>query len=233
MPFQGLIKTITQMKKILVLIPAFLLAFQISKAQTEKGSQTLGINLQFSHQQSTTNNVVSGFDSYDSNTKSTNYSFGPVYSYFIADRLDIGVSPYFNYNKFDIKYTNPQVTGTNQVMKQYGANIFLRKYFMFTDKLGLRTGPYLGYFRYRNQIINEGIVPSGPANSNNYVAGANADLVFYPTKKLGFSASLANVNYQHSVQKDGSKKAGDADNFNASFVNNGLAISVFYVFGGK
>ncbi|MEO3408020.1 hypothetical protein AAFN85_29150 [Mucilaginibacter sp. CAU 1740] len=221
------------MKKILVLIPAFLLAYQISKAQTEKGSQTLGLNLQFSHQQSTTAGAAPGLSSYDINTKSTNYSFGPVYSYFIADKLDIGISPYFAYNKFDTKYTTPELTGNNQIMKQYGANIFLRKYFMFADKLGLRAGPYLGYFRYHNQIINEGIQPSGPANSNNYLAGANADLVFYPTKKLGFSASLANVNYQHSVQKDGSTKSGDGDNFNASFVNNGLAISVFYVFGGK
>jgi outer membrane protein assembly factor BamA len=234
LPFQGLDKTKTQMKKILVLIPAFLLAFQISKAQTEKGSQTLGLNLQFSHQQSTTNvDGSSGIGSYNINDKSTTYSVGPTYSYFVADKLDLGVNASFSYTKFDIKYNTPLIQGSNQVTRQYGANVFLRKYFMFTDKLGLRAGPYLGYFHYHNNIINEGTQPSGPSNSDNYIVGGNADFVFYPAKRLGFSATLANLNYVHSVQKDGSKKVGDGDNVNLNFINNGLALSVFYVFGGK
>ena len=52
------------MKKILVLIPAFLLAFQISKAQTEKGSQTIGIDLQFTHQKTSQDRTLPGFDSH-------------------------------------------------------------------------------------------------------------------------------------------------------------------------
>jgi hypothetical protein len=33
------------MKKILILMTAFLFAFELSHAQTEKGNQTLGVNL--------------------------------------------------------------------------------------------------------------------------------------------------------------------------------------------
>jgi len=37
------------MKRSLILIPAFLFLVQISKAQTEKGSQTLGVNLSYEY----------------------------------------------------------------------------------------------------------------------------------------------------------------------------------------
>lgn len=216
------------MKKFLVLIPAFLLAFQISKAQTEKGSQTLGIDVQFMHQKSSQNVIQPGANPYDSDFKITNFSIGPTYSYFIADKLDIGAVLSYSYNKQNDQNTSYSNT---QLSHQYGAEIFLRKYFMFGDKLGLRTGPYLGYFRYDFKFTG-----SGTANNNktdNYVAGANMALVYYPVKKLGLSATLANLSYNHSKQKDDTGQIGSGDNVNFNLINDGLLLSVFYVFGGK
>lgn len=230
MPFQRLIKTKTQtqMKKILVLIPVFLLAFQISKAQTEKGSQTLGLDLQFSHLKSTQSITQSTVVTSDFDTKLTNFSIGPNYSYFIADKLDIGVN--LNYGYSSQNNQNPGNPGT-QKSHQYGGQLFLRKYFMFGDKLGLRAGPYVGYSRddFKStdtySIIN--------TKTDNYQVGANLALVYYPAKKLGISATLANANYNHYKQKDGARETGHGDNFNFNIINDGLGLSVFYVFGGK
>jgi hypothetical protein len=81
------------MKKTFVLIAALLLASVISHAQTEKGNQTLGLNLGFSSQTSTGINV-NPFDhsATDAGNKSTSFNTGPVYSYFIANKLDIGAA---------------------------------------------------------------------------------------------------------------------------------------------
>ncbi|MFC0512689.1 autotransporter outer membrane beta-barrel domain-containing protein [Mucilaginibacter angelicae] len=216
------------MKKILVLIPAFLLAFQISKAQTEKGSQTLGIDVQFTHQKTSQDRSLPGFDSYAYDFKATNFSIGPTYSYFIADKLDIGISANYGYYKQD---SNDNNYATNQSSHQYGASLFLRKYFMFGDKLGLRAGPYLGYTRYDFRSNANGSFIK--TKNDSYNVGANMALVYYPAKKLGVAATLANLSYNHTKIKDDAGLHGSSDNVFFNLVNDGLAISVFYTFGGK
>jgi long-subunit fatty acid transport protein len=216
------------MKKILVLIPAFLLAFQISKAQTEKGSQTIGIDVQFTHQKTSENIIRPGVDTYNSDFKLTNFNIGPTYSYFIVDKLDIGTSLTYAYAKLDNQNTS---YSSIQTSRQYGANIFLRKYFMFGDKFGLRAGPYLGYFRYNYKTNNDGSITTN--KTDNYIVGANLAFVYYPVKKLGISAMLANLSYQHSKLKDATRQTGGGDNVNFNVINNGLGLSIFYVFGGK
>jgi hypothetical protein len=88
------------MKKLLVLITASLFFYQISNAQTEKGSQTLGINLNGSYQ-SQNGDYISTYDNSSTSAASTSKSFGigPGYSYFIADKLDISASLDYAYTK--------------------------------------------------------------------------------------------------------------------------------------
>ncbi|SDG14413.1 outer membrane beta-barrel protein [Mucilaginibacter sp. P25] len=215
------------MKKILILIPVFLLAFQISKAQTEKGSQTLGIDLQFMYQKSTQNAFQSVPNPYESEVKNTNFSIGPNYSYFIADKLDIGVSLNYAHTSQNGKNSNYP---NNVTSHQYGAALFLRKYFMFGDKLGLRAGPYIGYSRYDFRSADT----STPTKTDSYVAGATMGLVYYPTKKLGVAATLANFSYNHSkIKDDYNSQIGSTNNVNFNIINNGVLLSVFYIFGGK
>ncbi|WP_114940426.1 hypothetical protein [Mucilaginibacter endophyticus] len=216
------------MKKILIVIPVLLLVFQISKAQTEKGSQTIGTDLLFLHQKSSQNYVVPGGGPYNSDFKVTNFNFGPTYSYFIADKLDIGLSANYGYTKQD---NNNSSYSSNQTSHQYRASLFMRKYFMFGDKLGLRAGPYLGYSRSDFKSIDAGNVTKN--KTDNYSVGANMALVYYPVKKLGVSAMLANVSYQHSKLKDDTGQIGSGDNVFFNLINDGLSLSVFYTFGGK
>ncbi|SEP44220.1 autotransporter outer membrane beta-barrel domain-containing protein [Mucilaginibacter sp. OK283] len=222
------------MKKILLLVPAFLLAFQISKAQTEKGSQTLGVNLIFNTQKSS-NVSVNPSTGTSSNTKNkyNNFGIGPNYSYFIADKLDIGANLSYDHLSVDNgEFSSP----STHHQYDYGAQIFIRKYFMYGDKLGLRAGPYLGYSRYNVKYTYD--YPGAAVNSNSsktdsYNAGINLGLVYYPTKKIGVSATLANIYYAHSKSDDGAQSHGSTDSFNGSFISNGLGLSLFYVFGAK
>jgi hypothetical protein len=220
------------MKKILFLIPAFLLAFQISKAQTEKGSQTLGVNLNFSYQKS--DNLSISPSDHSTQTlldKNTLFGIAPTYSYFVANKLDVGVTLGYDYQKFDHSdQFYPQIRRQHD----YSASLFLRKYLMYNDKFGIRTGPYLTYARYDTKNTYPTNSSSNDSSkSDSYLAGVNLGLVYYPSKCLGFAATLADVSYSHTKTNYAANGHGTSDNVNFNFINNNIGISVFYVFGAK
>jgi Outer membrane protein beta-barrel domain len=221
------------MKRSLILIPAFLFLVQMSKAQTEKGSQTLGVNLGFEYYNESGVNISMPDNSLTAqSTKFTSFSVGPSYSYFIADNLDLGAT--LNYSSNNYNY-GPDNYLTKQDNKNYGGTIFLRKYVLYKNKIGFRVGPYLGYslgdqkYTYSAQYN----VSNSDSKSNSYEGGANLDLVYYPTKHLGVSVSLANLNYEHTKTNDGPQGFANTDQVNFNFINNNLALSLLYVFGGK
>jgi Outer membrane protein beta-barrel domain len=218
------------MKKTIVLISAFLLAAVVSHAQTEKGTQTLGLNLEFGYQKTSGVNI-NPYDnsSTDASSKNTSFNIGPAYSYFIADKLDLGAS--LSYGQSN--YTYPQIT--NNIEKQtsyaFSGSLYLRKYIMFGGKLGLRAGPYLTYEKGDNKTDYSGTAALYNQDSKltEYGAGARLELVYYPSKKLGFAASIANVSYDHNKFDNGNQGHSSNDNINASFISNNLGFSVFYV----
>src|ERR1700750_987713 len=85
------------MKKTMILVAAVLLAATATYAQTEKGTQNLGINLGFSYNKNSQLNIYPNDGTPQSlETKSTHFSFGPSYSYFIANDLDLGANLSFD-----------------------------------------------------------------------------------------------------------------------------------------
>jgi hypothetical protein len=220
------------MKKILLLIPAFLLAFQISKAQTEKGSQTLGLDLGFSHASSNNSYITPGGAAVSNlDSKRTSFLIGPGYSYFIADKLDIGTNLYYARGN----QTDAVNLTTRQHSTEYSAKVFLRKYFMYNDKIGIRTGPYIGYNRSSYKYTYDDPANAGSntnSKTDSYAAGVNLGLVYYPSKKVGVAATLANLNYSHYKSKDtNGQQSGSGDSIDFRLISNDIAISVFYTFG--
>ncbi|MCS3736793.1 hypothetical protein [Mucilaginibacter dorajii] len=214
------------MKKILFLIPAFLLTFQISKAQTEKGSQTLGINLALGYSKQSNPNLNGNSNAFtNTELKYLNYTIGPTYSYFIADKLDIGGSLFYSNNRSDY------ADNSTERYHSYGASVTLRKYLMFNQYLGFRAGPQLSYAR-SVQNTNGGIY-SSDGTTNSYTGGVNLGFVYYPIKRMGLSAILASLNYNHSSTLYSNGLHGKTDNLNFAWVSNNLGLSAFYIFGGK
>ena len=229
------------MKKFLIAIAVFLSAYQLSNAQTQKGTQTLGLNLSFSYNNSNNytidianNNAVSTLD-----TKTTSFAIGPSYSYFIQNNLELGGSLSYATSSTtnttgDLATTNDNYA-TNQASDNVSASLFIRRYFMYKNVIGFRTGGYIGY---SGGTSKDTYTPTDASyNYNNtttyYSAGANLDLVYYPSKKLGIAATLANLEYYHYNADNHSQGHDNGDNLTFSLVNNGLTLSVFYVFGAK
>ena len=82
------------MYKKLLLLTFAVVTIQAAKAQTEKGSQNLGATFQVSTSTSNSRSFNQVTNSYGDNSKgkATTYGISPNYSYFIADKLDLGAS---------------------------------------------------------------------------------------------------------------------------------------------
>ncbi len=223
------------MKKIFVLLAAFLAAIQFSKAQTEKGTQTLGTNFGFNY-----TNVNGDANSLATdNTKTTNFNIGPSYSYFIKDNLEIGASLSYASTKTAYDDLIEPLTNSNYPLTQtadtYSASLFIRKYFLYKNRIGFRTGAYIGYSAgdAKSNYPNSDVIYNYNNKTTYYSAGGNLDLVYYPTKKIGLSATLLNLEYYHYKSNATTQGYGSADSFTFNLVDNGVALSVFYVLGAK
>jgi len=219
----------------MLLIAAFVFTYQASQAQTEKGTQTLGVNLGFNYTKNDQNNI-DPFDqsSTTQNIKNTSFNIGPTYSYFIADKLDLGAAlQYQSYVSNSVPTTYNYLT--KYVNNTYGANIFLRKYFMYTDKFGLRAGPFINYERVITKYDYTGTQATDDLNGKQDIinGGLGLELVYYPTKHIGVSAAIASLSYEHDKINNADQGGGSANYVNFDFINNDLTFSVFYAFGGK
>ena len=228
------------MKKVSILITVFLFAFLNSKAQTEKGAQTLGLNIGFSYDNSNNFTIYPTANSTSTlNTKTGSYNIGPTYSYFIADKLEIGGA--LSYSASKLTYVAESYATTNdnyptkEITNNFSGEVFIRKYFMYKNMIGFRTGGYLGY---SNGNQTNTYTPTYAAYNYNskttyYSGGANLDLVYYPSKKIGVAATIANLEYYHYNANNTTQGHDNGDNVTFSFINNALSFSVFYVFGNK
>ena len=219
----------------MLLIAIFVFVYQASQAQTEKGTQTLGVNLGFNYTKNDQNNI-DPFNQASSVENSKTYSFdlGPAYSYFIADKLDLGASLQYQ-STVTNSAPNTYNDITKQVNRNYGASIFLRKYFMYTDKFGLRAGPFINYERVITKYDYTGTQATDDLNGKQDIinGGLGLELVYYPTKHIGVSAAIASLSYEHDKINNADQGGGSANYVNFDFINNDLTFSVFYAFGGK
>jgi hypothetical protein len=222
------------MKKTLFLIAALVLAFSFSYAQTEKGNQTLGLNLGFGYNKDNSSVVYPAANSTVTQTnKQTSFGIGPAYSYFIADKLDLGGS--LNYGTSTENFSPVPNYLSKLSSYNFGGMVYLRKYFMYQDKIGFRAGPYVGYNKLNSKAFyNDNSTGANQDNTTNrFSAGMRLELVYFPSKNLGFSASLASLDYGHYKTDSGAQGTSSGDNIDLSLISNGLSFSVFYVFGSK
>lgn len=218
------------MKKNLILAVAFLFAVKLATAQTEKGTQNLGLNLSVAHQNLNGTELNTSDNSYNlTSNKQTQLSIGPSYSYFIANKLDLGVN--LNYSHFTAD-ASPNYSPEKQTQNIFSGNIFLRKYFMCSDKFGFRAGPYAGYGYTKSDYAYSTYYPGELENSTEHgiYGGIKLDLVYYPAKHLGLSATLANAQYEHDKVKNGDLGSTSINNYSLALITNGVGVSVFYVF---
>ncbi|GAA4923058.1 hypothetical protein GCM10023313_28930 [Mucilaginibacter defluvii] len=189
-------------------------------AQTEKGTQNIGASFAIQNTDSK-NTYFNGVGNTTDKNKLNAYSVSANYGYFIADKLDIGVSAGYDFQE------NRQESDNSDYLQKYKglfAGVQLRKYILFNDKVGIRTGPSLQYSRDR-QTSNFNEESDNVTTTNSYTGRVGLDFVFYSTKHLGVTSNIANVSYSHS--KSTGYNTGSANTFSANLVNY-LNLGFFY-----
>jgi hypothetical protein len=213
------------MYKKLLLAFVSIIALQTAKAQTEKGSQMLGASFGVTTSKTNYSNFDPSTNTYinNNNAKITSYSFSPNYSYFIADKLDIGVA--VGYSRLKQENNSYNAFPQSQTGNTFYSGVFLRKYFLYENKIGIRTGPNLSYQRSGQKLVFDANSTTA-YHSTSFGAGVGLDLVYFPVKRLGLTALLGNINYNH--QKYSGDTQGSANDFNLNFAK-ALTLSVNYV----
>ncbi|MFD2145247.1 hypothetical protein [Mucilaginibacter antarcticus] len=165
------------MKK-LALAAAMLLAGQFVNAQTQKGKQNFGLSGIYQHSTNSNGNLNSA-TAYpaDQVSKSTFANIGPSYGYFIADDLELGGALSYTYNRQTNDYYSFPTTNFNEAKtNSFGVSAYFRKYVLYQNKIGFRTGPYAGY-QWGKQDYNYIPGTSYGSKYTSYNVGGNFDLV--------------------------------------------------------
>jgi hypothetical protein len=215
------------MYKKILLVFVSIIAIQTAKAQTEKGSQSLGLRFGVGTQSSNLRSFNYSTNAYDPNVhgKSTSYSIEPTYSYFIADNLDLGLSVGYSSNTQKYDTEMPSYL-REQKSNSFFTSVYLRKYFLYDNKIGIRTGPRFIYQKSKSSTLyDEGQKYNYDYNS--YTGGVGLDFVYFPLKKLGLMAGLGGADYTHQTNTGESK--GTSNQFSLNFANS-LILSVNYMF---
>jgi hypothetical protein len=215
---------------------AVLLVAATAQAQTQKGNQLLGglLNLTIGKGTTTEYDGITGSTPTTSNNKLNTFGIGPSYSYFIADNLDLGANAGYSSQKQSSNYVGVGTDAEKQ--KGYNYSVYLRRYFLFENKVGFRIGPYANYQYLKSSAGNAASVTGLEKTTNkDFGAGIGFDFVYFASHHLGLAATLGTLSYSHvlySQFQDDHLIVEDKDHsFGLNLANSNLALSVFYSFG--
>jgi hypothetical protein len=220
------------MKKLSISIALCLLVLQAVNAQNQKGDQTLGLGLGFNANNESFNYLGNNQAVLDYTTStSASISVNPNYSYFVANNLEVGISVGLGNGTYNNNDRTANLL-TKETDKNYSGSVYLRKYILYKNKIGIRVGPYFTYQYFNTaDIYTPGnIQPNYNFNGSNYHAGLIADFVYYPSKKIGLAVNMGNLSYNYG-KTNTVDQSTNTNGVNLQFLNNNLMFSAFYVFG--
>jgi len=203
------------------------------KAQTNKGDQYLGGSSSFLAVNQTTDYSQSPYYpiSYTQKTQSHLLRVGPVYGFFIANNLDVGINLGYAHEKTDYTYSANSYSNTQYLGNIYYGGLYVRKYFLYDNKIGFRTGLY-GEYEQIKSVSKSADANSAPDQFENYHlqnAGLTFDIVYFPFRRFGLTTTIGGLGYTHI--DDQQNYIHDKQNNFGWYLTSSLNVSFFYCFG--
>lgn len=187
-----------------------------SLAQTEKGTQYLGLELSAGSK----TEKSTGYN--DQTVRELGFGISPSYSYFVADRWELR-------GAFGVSISNRRSKSDDFVSKtkSYGLvpQIALRRHLMVSDKLGFATGPYVFYAFGKNDYQE-----FEKTTNEQFQTGVDLQVEYFPTRNFGISAGLFGVSYGILKVTEADQERFKVRSFSAGLTNQ-LNLRVFYVIG--
>ncbi len=172
-------------------------------------------------------------------SKYLRFSLSPKVGYFIADKLEAGLSS--SYANYLNEAVSNQQYGSNSTVKDhtYSIGIYLRKYFMLTDKIALNGTAELYYSLQKN--VTEYIVPiydnqehlfTSKRTTKSIGLTINPGITFFPNDKIGLGAAFGNLDYSHyntnSKSTDSSNTESSGNAFGLNLSSSSLVFTLGY-----
>ena len=241
------------MKNLLILI-GLLAAAEAGHAQSiAAGTVSLTGNIGYNRSSATNSSSYNiGNGSISSTTKTTNSQFGVAVSpaYFVADNLAIGLSLGLNSVGSTQKTTSTNNSGfpspvslpdldPNTLIR---VGVFAQYYKLFSEQFGLVSTLSTGYQRSKSHAYNSvgnGASLATTFTGNGYYAELTPGIIFFPIPKVGISASMGALAFNH-FSNDYPEAAGNtppnnyensSNAFGAAFGFDHLAFGGTYYFG--
>jgi hypothetical protein len=200
-----------------IILFCLLLTFAVTGvglAQTEKGTQYLGLGL------SARTKTEKSTGSTNETVRQSSFGITPNYSYFIADRWELR-------GGIGIGLSKSRSKGDEYLSKStsYGLapQIAVRRHLMVSDKLGFATGPYVFYAFDKDDYQN-----SDKTTTEQFQTGIDLQIEYFPTKNLGVSAGLLGISYSTIKFTEADQERFKSSSFSAGLTNQ-LNLRVFYV----
>ncbi|MDO7848977.1 outer membrane beta-barrel protein [Hymenobacter sp. M29] len=185
------------MKKVL-LFALLAASAQASHAQSiAAGTVSLGGSVGYSRNTGKYS-YTQGSTSYTQETTSSQFTFTPSVGYFVKDNLAIGLNAgYSAYRKSYTSYT-PAPTVVRAELDptttlRLGA--YVQYYKMLTEQFGVLGTLSGGYQSSRDSQYNGNVIQE--FKNSGYYAELTPGIIFFPIPKLGISASIGSLAYNH------------------------------------
>ena len=222
------------MKKLTLLLLAALSGLSAS-AQTEKGKQWIGGSFFANHNkiEESLNNTAVGI--MQSNRKQNSFQLGPSYTYFVADKLSVSATVAYTHahnDQTNVYRENSQINNetSETTSNGYNVNISLDKYFLYDNKVGIRTGPYAQYSTSKSKAGGSPNYASSNYDAKGFGAGFSLNFVYFPTKRIALSAYLGQLSYS-KFKYENVNTTNEQTDFGLSFLNNATSFTFAYIFG--
>jgi len=185
-------------------------------AQTNQGTVTLSGGLSI--------NMSSFGRDEDNKKRDISFSISPRVGYFVADKLELGVSSTYSATKNRTYYPGYETVtkGQNKAIGTY-----LKKYFMLGDKVAVHATANLGYATSRQKFYSTPFGDTGPQpsetnlNSDYFGLNLSPGITFFPAEKIGLGASFGSLGYTYRTEET----KNISNDIKSKFSNIGLDLS--------
>lgn len=199
-------------------------------AQTNQGTKVVSGSVGFN--KSSDDRKYQNGGTYD--YSSVLLEFDPSFGYFIKDKLEVGVSVGYGYQKYDAKENNESESGyKHEYMSNiYSFNPYIKRYFHVTEKIALSGSLAAGFRTGKSKQTTESDFTSTiESNSTGYFARLTPGISFFPTDKIGLRASFGNLGYTYlsSEYENGGAKI-TSQNLGFNLDSNAFGVGFSYHF---
>ncbi|WP_299823206.1 outer membrane beta-barrel protein [uncultured Pontibacter sp.] len=155
-------------------------------AQTTQGSISIGGSVGL--------NTYSTDDNNFSN-KSLNINIYPSISYFVKDRLSVGLNAGLGINHGEYSNKDNDIK-SNAVSNSYSIGVNITKYLNLTERLYFTASGDAGYLhtRHKNPDLDDKLT----GKSSGLYISVTPGLTYFATSKIGLTASIGDISYQNS-----------------------------------